>query len=222
MKKTIYSFYEKQAQAKGEVAIGLDEVGRGCLAGPIVTAAVALTSFKKNALIKDSKLLNEMQLEKAYQWIVKNCQFAIGITHHRTIDRINIHQANIWTLRRAAIQLSAMLHKKPDIILVDALPITLPFGVTIAMTQGESKSISIAAASIIAKVTRDRIMKRMHIDFPNYGLAAHKGYATALHQTSIKKNGISIVHRLSFLHKLQKTIADSKQQTIFDTSEVTP
>jgi ribonuclease HII len=195
--------YELEAWANGEFICGIDEVGRGCLAGPVVTAAVILKTHKISRLIKDSKIMTAEDRDHAFEWIIKNAFYGIGITHHRTVDRINIYQATLVSMRRAVMQLFVASHLRPAAILVDAMPLKIETLATdiIAFPFGESKSISIAAASIVAKVTRDRIMQTMEASVPGYALGKHKGYSTSLHMEKIKELNPGIVHRKSFIDK---------------------
>ena len=196
--------FETQAWAQNQLVCGIDEVGRGCLAGPVVVSAVILHPYAMSRLVKDSKALDALQRQKAYSWIIKNSWYSVAIVHNRTIDKVNIYQATLIAMRRAALQLGAIAPQNPHIFLVDAMPLLL------ANTQyhnnsvyyfpfGETKSISIAAASIVAKVSRDALMKRMDRYIPGYSFGKHKGYATPLHQESIKQVGPSLIHRVSFL-----------------------
>lgn len=206
MKNIARNIFEKQHFLDNKIICGIDEVGRGCLAGPVVTAAAVLLSPKKNSLIKDSKLLNEKQLEKAYSFLVKNSIFSIGICDARIIDKHNIYGATQLSMSRAFYQLCPLLTRMPDTVMVDAVKLQLPAQV-ISITKGELHSISIAAASIIAKVTRDRIMKRLHNAFPSYHLHTHKGYATREHYQALDLTGSSIIHRHTFLKKFHAVAA---------------
>lgn len=210
MKNIKYNHFELEALAQGEVVCGVDEVGRGCLAGPVVVAAVILrNNHKRNKRIKDSKLLSHDQLEEGYAWITKHSIYAVSIIHNRAIDRINIYQATREAMNRAVIQLAAQSNTRPHKILVDAMSPEIPFGTVVKIFKGESKSISIAAASIVAKVTRDRLMKELCTIFPGYSLAAHKGYATAAHYKALDSKGKSLLHRDSFLKKYESGITTS-------------
>jgi ribonuclease HII len=196
--------FEKIAWAQELLVCGIDEVGRGCLAGPVVTAAAILKPHKKSALLKDSKLLNEEELQKGYRWAIKNCWYAWAIVSNRDIDRHNIYHATLRTMKRNLIQLLAICPLKPSQILVDAMPVSLANTAyqdidVVHFPFGERKSSSIAAASIIAKITRDEIMRRMHKSFPCYNFAKHKGYATSIHRDAVKQHGASLIHRQSFL-----------------------
>ena len=198
------NLYEKAAWQVQNVVCGIDEVGRGCLAGPLVAAAVILPIGKIHPLIKDSKLMDLEERIKAYTWIIKHCNYGIGIVHHRIIDRHNIWQANLIAMQKAVMHLTASTNLHPSAILVDAVPLKLQ-SPTLAQIpvyhfpKGESLSSSIAAASIVAKVWRDNLIIRMADSFPGYSLAEHKGYATSKHTQSILNQPISIIHRISFL-----------------------
>ncbi|MBY0109743.1 MAG: ribonuclease HII [Candidatus Babeliaceae bacterium] len=205
MKNTPNNHFEKQTSLNNTILCGIDEVGRGCLAGPVVTAAAILKSTRKNSLIKDSKLLNETQLEKAYSWLIKNSTFAVSIIDHRRIDQHNIYQATQISMCRAYYQLCAVAPVAPKVVLVDAVKLPLNCQV-ISLYKGEKESISIAAASIIAKVTRDRIMKRLSKSFPLYSLHEHKGYATKIHYKALFAQGSSPMHRMSFLKNYQQAL----------------
>jgi len=189
---------------KNQLICGVDEVGRGCLAGPIVTAAVILHPQAINKNIKDSKLLSSLQIENISKWIIQNSSYAIGISNPRMIDQKNIYATTQITMKKALFHLLNSNKTIPSLILIDAMPLTLEdsFYHTIPIEswiKGESKSASIAAASIIAKVTRDMIMKKMHLSFPAYGLYNHKGYGTPAHIAALKQQQASIIHRKTFI-----------------------
>jgi ribonuclease HII len=196
--------YELQAWQINQVVCGIDEVGRGCLSGPLVTAAVILPPNTSYRLLKDSKVMTPEDREKADRWIRKNCWYSYGIVHHRLIDKHNIWHATLIAMRKALMNLLSTAPIKPHSILVDAMPLKLnnscyqeipiyhfPFG--------EQKSSSIAAASIIAKVKRDTIMQHMDKAFPHYGWYANKGYSTMQHKKAINRHNRVILHRLSYL-----------------------
>lgn len=215
---TLFSFEQKAWQLK-EIICGVDEVGRGCLAGPIVTAALVLKTNAIHDDLKDSKLLSPVKLKKIYKWIIKNSTYCIGISNNRTIDQKNIYQATKITMKKAILGLAQQ--KIPTKIVIDAMPIDLQ-NTTLrnisveSWTKGESKSATIAAASIVAKVTRDTMMEKMNNNFPSYQLAKHKGYATKVHQEALQTNYASIIHRHSFLTKiLESSKHDNKQQSLF-------
>jgi ribonuclease HII len=209
--------YEQLAWSESTLVCGVDEVGRGCLAGPVVAAAVVLPVGKTSRLLKDSKLLQKDELLRGYAWIIKHCWYGVGIVHHRLIDQHNIYQATLRAMKRAVMQLRAKLPAEPTCILVDAMPLQIDSfaGDIIHFIYGETKSSSIAAASILAKVTRDTLMQDLERSFPGYALAQHKGYSTALHKTLIQQRGLSIVHRTSFTRWMDNPI-DDEQISIFD------
>jgi ribonuclease HII len=192
--------FEHEAWLLNNFVVGIDEVGRGCLAGPVVTAAVALTPRVRHPLLKDSKLLTRPELEKAYAWIVKHSTYAVASCSHLIIDQVNIYQATRIAMDQALDNLIFSLGKNPVYVLIDAVPLTFNNGghEVRYFTKGERKSSSIAAASIVAKVTRDRLMEKFDKLFPVYGFARHKGYATKEHQLAIETFGTSAIHRASF------------------------
>lgn len=214
--------HELAAWAQGLVVCGIDEVGRGCLAGPLVTAAVIMPPHKNSRLIKDSKLLTEAERIKANAWIVKNCWYAIGIVNHRTIDRVNIWQATLIGMKKAVVTLLATCPLKPTAILVDAMPLKMTGTAFIDIPvhhfpKGEKLSSSIAAASIVAKVMRDNLMAKLDPVLPGYHLKQHKGYSTPLHQEMVKTLNPSILHRQSFLNNIYQAMAENaieQQQSI--------
>jgi len=173
---------------------GVDEAGRGPLAGPVVASAVILKDFKFVHTVDDSKKLSPKKRGLAYSEILKKAIVGIGIVDEKTIDKINIYQA---TKRAMEIAVSN-LKLPPDMVIVDGT-IRLDTGYpSRCIISGDSKSLSIAAASIIAKVTRDRLMLKYHKRYPQYGFARHKGYPTRLHKAALKNHGPSPIHRFSF------------------------
>jgi ribonuclease HII len=191
------TIYEKNAYMDGHNLIaGVDEAGRGPLAGPVVAAAVVLP---RNTLIpglNDSKKLSATKRDRLYEEILeKALSYSIGIVDEKTIDEINILNAAKKAMKIAVTTLS----HNPDIVLVDAVNIDdIPHN-QIPIIKGDSLSISIAAASIIAKVTRDRMMIELCSKYPKYGFSKHKGYGTKEHIEAIKKEGICPIHRMSFI-----------------------
>lgn len=179
---------------------GVDEVGRGCTAGPVVAAAVMLSSLKAPSIVKDSKKLTPQQRVQAYAWIAQHSHFCVGIIDNQTIDRINIARATEQAMRKAVYGLMQSAQVRPAYILIDA--VGLDFGSdiqTLHFFKGEDLSVSIAAASIVAKVTRDHIMEYAHTLYPAYGFDAHKGYATKQHSDALEQHGLCPLHRHSFL-----------------------
>lgn len=196
-------FFERAAWGDNRVIFGIDEVGRGCLAGPVVTAAVMLFTHAKHDLLVDSKKLSKKQLQIAYGWICQNAVIACGSLNNRAIDEHNIYQATLRSMRRTLLQLLAQMPIAPAKILVDAMPVSLQNTAheqldILYFPFGESRSSSIAAASIVAKVTRDNLMAQFDSLFPTYQLARHKGYGTKIHQAALQ-NGPSLIHRMTFL-----------------------
>ena len=182
-----------ERQCYGPVC-GVDEAGRGPLAGPVVAAAVILTPARIPEGLNDSKALSSKQRELLLNIIEKNAQIGIGIAEPEEIDRMNILGATLIAMRRAVLALP----KLPDMALIDGnkLP-DLPCEAQ-AIVKGDSRSLSIAAASIVAKVTRDRLMVEAESRYPGYGLAGHKGYPTKAHMEAVKQIGPSPIHRFSF------------------------
>lgn len=208
--KIIKNSFESRYWSLNRCVLGLDEVGRGCLAGPVVAAAVILPLNRHYRLLKDSKILSEEERNKAYSWITAHCRYAIGILDHRAIDRFNIYKSSQKAMLRALTTLISQEKAHPAAILVDAIPLDLR-GTGLDLNtelfyapKGEQWSSSIAAASIVAKVWRDRLMTSMDQVFPGYALASHKGYATATHQTAILNHGHTIIHRQTYLYKLNE------------------
>lgn len=179
---------------------GIDEAGRGPLAGPVVVAAVVMPKDSMIEGVNDSKKVSEKKREKLYDLITEQAIcYGVGIVDQNEIDRINILNATKAGLTQAVKSLST----KPDIILVDALNNIDTCGVPYrSIIKGDAKSYSIAAASIIAKVTRDRIMREWDKVYPQYGFEKHKGYGTAAHISAIKENGLCPLHRLSFVKNI--------------------
>lgn len=189
---------EKDLYVKGFAKIcGIDEAGRGPLAGPVVVAAVIMPEDSFIEGINDSKKVSEKKREKLYDEIIQNAvACGVGIIDEKEIDNINILNATKKGLTTALKQLS----EKPDIILVDALTGIDTLGIPYqSIIKGDAKSYSIASASIIAKVTRDRIMRQWDEVYPEYGFQKHKGYGTKAHIEVIKNNGICPIHRKTFV-----------------------
>ena len=179
---------------------GIDEAGRGPLAGPVVVAAVIMPKDSMIEGVNDSKKVSEKKREKLYELIIEEAiSYSVGIVDQNEIDRINILNATKAGLTEAVRTLKV----KPELILVDALTNIDTCGVPYkSIIKGDAKSYSIAAASIIAKVTRDRIMREWDKVYPEYGFEKHKGYGTAAHISAIKENGLCPLHRLSFVKNI--------------------
>ncbi|HWP81888.1 MAG TPA: ribonuclease HII [Bacteroidota bacterium] len=174
---------------------GVDEAGRGPLAGPVVAAAVVFHPETSIPGVDDSKKLTEEKREALFTEISqKALAVGVGIVDHETIDRINILQASFLAMRKAIDSLP----RPPEVILADGRGFQYEFLVCENIIDGDAKVFSIAAASIIAKVTRDRLMVQYDEQFPQYGFAKHKGYATKEHLEAIRSRGICPIHRRSF------------------------
>jgi ribonuclease HII len=182
---------------------GVDEVGRGCLAGPVVAAAVVLDPGRHIAGLRDSKLVPPVVRERLYDTITRRASaWAVASVEPAEIDRINIHRASLAAMRQAVMTLSRL----PDVVIVDAFRIPdLPLPQR-GIVKGDRRCAAIAAASIVAKVHRDRLMDALHAADPRFGFDRHKGYATADHLEAVARFGYSAAHRRSF-----------RPPTLFDT-----
>ena len=187
---------------------GVDEVGRGCLAGPVLAAAVVLDPARHVAGLRDSKLLTPAARERLYADVVSQATaWAVASAEPAEIDAVNIHRASLAAMRQAVMGLVPL----PDFVLVDAFRIPMLPMAQRGIVHGDRRSASIAAASIVAKVTRDRLMTALDGADPRYGFARHKGYATAEHLAAVARFGYSAAHRRSF-----------RPPTLFDTMEESP
>lgn len=211
--------YEEESYARGYQSVaGLDEVGRGPLAGPVVAAAVVLPRGYAHPDIKDSKLLTAKQREKMAEVIRQSARFwAVGVANVPEIDRLNILQASLLAMVKAL----AALKSTVDCVLIDGNQ-TIPLGLfrtgkfaagrslyQKTIIKGDQRCLSIAAASIVAKVARDRIMAELDRQYPEYGFAAHKGYSCAAHFDALRRLGPSPAHRRSF-RPVRALCADGK------------
>lgn len=193
---TVMYKYEKDLYSKGfKYIAGTDEAGRGPLAGPLVVAAVILKENQFLSGLNDSKKLSEKKREELFLQIMEHAiSVKVEIIERKIIDEVNIYQATILGMKEALKGLDV----KPDFALIDAMPLTdMPFS-TISLVHGDSLSASIAAASIIAKVTRDRLMAKLDTLYEGYGFAKNKGYGTKEHVDAILKQGYTPEHRVSF------------------------
>jgi len=189
--------HENQLRAAGHAIVaGVDEAGRGPLAGPVTVAAVVLPSDFTHAVLNDSKQLTEKKREAIYAEITADprIRWHCCVIEPDEIDRINILQATWEGMRRSALALDP----RPHAVLIDGKPVKKYPLPQVALVKGDSLSFSIAAASVIAKVTRDRIMLRLAEEFPQYGFEVHKGYPTPQHLAALKKHGPCPQHRRSF------------------------
>jgi ribonuclease HII len=174
---------------------GVDEVGRGCLAGPVVAGAVILDSERYIPRVCDSKTVTALERERLYDQITRRAlAWSVISVEPDEIDRLNIHQASLRAMQRAVLSLAPL----PDMVLVDAFQIPeIPMAQR-GVVHGDSRCTAIAAASIVAKVTRDRMMMELHGRDPRYGFDKHKGYATREHLDAVSRFGYSTVHRRTF------------------------
>ncbi|MCC0728181.1 ribonuclease HII [Clostridioides sp. ZZV14-6009] len=194
------NMFENEGYSKGYLYIGgIDEAGRGPLAGPVVASVVVFKQNTKIEGVNDSKKLSEAKRDELFEVIKKEAlDYGIGIVNNEEIDEFNILNATYMAMKKAI----NCLKQTPDYLLVDAA--TIP-GIDIVQNpiiKGDSKSISIAAASILAKVTRDSIMYQYDRVYPEYGFKSHKGYGTKEHYEAIEKHGITPIHRKSFLKNI--------------------
>ena len=191
-----YRTLENALRRMGFVYVaGVDEVGRGCLAGPVVAAAVVLDPDRYIPRICDSKTVTALERDRLYDAIVRKavCWSVVSVDPDE-IDRLNIHQASLRAMQRAVMSLVPL----PDMVLVDAFRVPdLPMAQR-GVVEGDTRCTAIAAASIVAKVTRDRLMQDLHRRDPRYGFDRHKGYATREHLDAVSRFGYSDVHRRSF------------------------
>lgn len=189
-------YIENSLHSQGINSIaGVDEAGRGCLAGPVVAAAVVLPAGCEIPGLKDSKQLSARQRDRMFDAIhSKASAIGVGVVGPKEIDRINILKATFKAMRDAVDSLQA----KPDYLLIDG-----PFGIEHSLPQraikrGDARSISIAAASVVAKVTRDRMMHELGKKYPRFKFSIHKGYGTSLHLDELKRHGPTPIHRMTF------------------------
>lgn len=193
---------ENEYKGKGYAFIcGVDEAGRGPLAGPVFAAAVILPEGLEDLGLNDSKKLSEKKRDALYELIKeKALAYAIASASEKEINELNILNATFLAMQRAV----AGLNIKPDLALIDGNRNPGTGVEEVTVVKGDAKSVSIAAASILAKVSRDRFLLELDKKYPQYQFAKHKGYGTRLHYEMIKEHGISPVHRLSFLKTLDK------------------
>lgn len=194
--KKMHEFEDKYSEY--EYVAGIDEAGRGPLAGPVVAASVILPKDCEILYLNDSKQLSAKRRDELFDEIKqKAIAYGIGIVSHGRIDDINILQATYEAMREAIGRMSEK--QNPDLLLVDAVHIPDVDIKQVGIVKGDAKSVSIAAASILAKVTRDRFMVEMDKLYPEYGFASHKGYGSKSHIEAIKKYGASPIHRQTFI-----------------------
>ena len=187
--------YEKECYARGmELIAGVDEVGRGPLAGPVVAAAVILPKGCKISGLNDSKKIPKSKHKEIYEAVLQNAiAIGIGIKDNQVIDQVNIYEAT----KLAMMEAIGQLEPQPQHLLIDAMKLDLPIPQT-SIIKGDANSLSIAAASIVAKVTRDQMMEEFDLEYPGYDFAQNAGYGTANHLAGLHKLGVTPIHRRSF------------------------
>ena len=187
--------YEKECYARGmELIAGVDEVGRGPLAGPVVAAAVILPKGCKIPGLNDSKKIPKSKHKEIYEAVLQNAiAIGIGIKDNQVIDQVNIYEAT----KLAMMEAIGQLEPQPQHLLIDAMKLDLPIPQT-SIIKGDANSLSIAAASIVAKVTRDQMMEEFDKEYPGYDFAKNAGYGTAKHLAGLDQLGVTPIHRRSF------------------------
>ena len=187
--------YEKELYAQGiDLIAGVDEVGRGPLAGPVVAAAVILPKACKILGLNDSKKIPKSKHKEIYEAVLQNAiAIGIGIKDNQVIDQVNIYEAT----KLAMMEAIGQLEPQPQHLLIDAMKLDLPISQT-SIIKGDANSLSIAAASIVAKVTRDQMMEEFDREYPGYDFAQNAGYGTANHLAGLHKLGVTPIHRRSF------------------------
>ena len=187
--------YEKECYARGmELIAGVDEVGRGPLAGPVVAAAVILPKGCKISGLNDSKKIPKSKHKEIYEAVLQNAiAIGIGVKDNHVIDQVNIYEAT----KLAMMEAIGQLDPQPQHLLIDAMKLDLPIPQT-SIIKGDANSLSIAAASIVAKVTRDQMMEEFDKEYPGYDFAQNAGYGTAKHLAGLEQLGVTPIHRLSF------------------------
>ena len=187
--------YEKELYAQGiDLIAGVDEVGRGPLAGPVVAAAVILPKACKIPGLNDSKKIPKSKHKEIYEAVLQNAiAIGIGIKDNQVIDQVNIYEAT----KLAMMEAIGQLEPQPQHLLIDAMKLDLPIPQT-SIIKGDANSLSIAAASIVAKVTRDQMMEEFDREYPGYDFAQNAGYGTAKHLAGLDKLGVTPIHRHSF------------------------
>ena len=187
--------YEKECYARGiELIAGVDEVGRGSLAGPVVAAAVILPKACKIPGLNDSKKIPKSKHKEIYEAVLQNAiAIGIGVKDNHVIDQVNIYEAT----KLAMMEAIGQLDPQPQHLLIDAMKLDLPIPQT-SIIKGDANSLSIAAASIVAKVTRDQMMEEFDCEYPGYDFTQNAGYGTANHLAGLHKLGVTPIHRRSF------------------------
>ena len=193
--------YERKYESGFSLICGIDEAGRGPLAGPVCAGACILKKNEEILYLNDSKKLSEKRREALFLEIKeKAVSWSVAFVDEKRIDEINILNATYEAMKKAIEGLS----QKPDLLLVDAVHIPDIDTKQVSIVKGDASSVSIAAASILAKVSRDHFMKEMDEKYPEYGFSSHKGYGTKAHYEALKKYGPSPIHRMTFLKNLSE------------------
>lgn len=203
-KSALYK-HDREMSETGLRIAGVDEAGRGPLAGPVVAGVVCLDLSKPIRGIDDSKKLTSAKRDELFEKIVSSgCSYAVGIADAQEVDSVNILQATFSAMRRALEKLEG----EYDLLLVDGNLFIqgIPREMQKPVVGGDAQSASIAAASIIAKVTRDRMMEEYHLEYPQYGFDSNKGYGTEYHRGMIEQHGLCPIHRRTFCHAVQMTL----------------
>ena len=206
----LYKFEEELYDEGFKNICGVDEAGRGPLAGPVVVAACILPPFLRIPGVNDSKQLSEKKREELYKIIVKNAlAYNVVFINEKIIDELNIYEAT----KKGMLDAINGLKIEPDYVLIDAMPLSELKTNNKSIIHGDALSASIAAASILAKVSRDHYMEKMDIKYPNYGFKHHKGYGTKMHLEALEKYGPCKIHRRSF-EPVAKALQKSKQLSL--------
>ncbi len=194
-----YSFEQEAHEAGYNIVCGVDEAGRGPLAGPVYAAAVILPANYTHPVLNDSKKLTEKKRDEVFDDIIRDAvAYSVGFATEKEIDEINILNATFLAMKRAVDGLSV----KPDLAYIDGNRYPKTGVKEVTIVKGDAKCMSVAAASVLAKVSRDRFMLQMAEKYPEYQFPKHKGYGTKLHYEMIEKYGVSEIHRKSFLKKI--------------------
>ena len=194
-----YSFEQEAHEAGYKIVCGVDEAGRGPLAGPVYAAAVILPENYSHPVLNDSKKLTEKKRDEVFDDIIRDAvAYSVGFATEKEIDEINILNATFLAMKRAVDGLKI----KPDLAYIDGNQYPKTGVKEVTIVKGDAKCMSVAAASVLAKVSRDRFMLEMAEKYPEYQFPKHKGYGTKLHYEMIEKYGVSEIHRKSFLKKI--------------------
>lgn len=190
---------EEELKKQGyKCIVGIDEVGRGPLAGPVIAAAVVMPIDGELLKVRDSKKMTPKARDKAYDEILNVCHgYGVGIVEHDVVDEINIYEATKLAMKRAVEDCEGSVPSRVDHLLIDAMRLNMGISEK-AIIKGDQICYSISAASVVAKVTRDRLMAEMHEKYPEYGFDKHKGYGTKVHMEALEKHGPCDIHRKSF------------------------